>query len=101
MAISTPVLRLSPGDADVIQSKLFLLLQTSQYATALKFIEEMKRSSELQFERAYVLYRLQKEQEATALVGELKGKSENERGLLHLEAQLVRFIALKAERNYA
>jgi signal recognition particle subunit SRP72 len=82
------ILRLVPGDQDTIQTKIFLLLQTNQYGAALKLVEEHKANKELQFENAYTLYRLHKEQEVTDLVREQKGSGQNERGFVHLEAQL-------------
>lgn len=95
------VLRLDPHDRDALQTKLFLLLQTDQYAAALAMTqapvglpsESEDEGSDRAFERAYSLYRLHREVEATAVVDGLKtggGEEESDRGVLHLEAQLVR-----------
>ena len=43
------------------------------------------------FEKAYSLYRLHREEEASTVLGAMKeGEEEVDRGVLHLEAQLVR-----------
>ncbi|QRW25297.1 SRP72 domain protein [Rhizoctonia solani] len=68
-------LRLTPDDADVIQTKLFLLLQTDQYARALEIVETVSGGSDSrQLEKAYLLYRLHKEKEAKAVVDQAKAK---------------------------
>ncbi len=96
-------MRLDPHDGDALQTKLFLLLQTDQYAAALAMTEalagpssdtESDRDGHL-FEKAYSLYRLHREEEATEVLRGVKEKSEAagkevDRGILHLEAQLVR-----------
>ena len=82
------VLRLDPQDADALQTKLFLLLQTEQYNAALTLIDS---NDEYAFERAYSLYRSNQAAEAReALETTKKQKGQDERGALHLEAQLVR-----------
>ncbi|RDX43747.1 hypothetical protein OH76DRAFT_1183055 [Lentinus brumalis] len=95
------ILRLDPHDGDALQTKLFLLLQTDQYAAALAMTEalagpssdtESDRDGHL-FEKAYSLYRLHREEEATEVLRGVKEKSEAagkevDRGILHLEAQL-------------
>ena len=89
------VLRLTPNDADVIQTKLFLLLQTDQYARAFEIVESIssgagpsKSSKEL--EKAYLLYRLHKENEAREIVDQVKEKEGVSNGrCAHLEAQIV------------
>ena len=44
------------------------------------------------FEKAYSLYRTNCESETRATIAELKrSKGEDDRGIMHLEAQLVRF----------
>ncbi|KAF5321017.1 hypothetical protein D9619_002062 [Psilocybe cf. subviscida] len=83
------ILRLEPKDADALQTKLFLLLQTEQYDPALALIESDADPSRLAYERTYSLYRLQKETEAKDLLEDVKkSKGEDDRGILHLEAQL-------------
>ena len=100
------VLRLAPNDPDAVQTKLFLLLQTDQYAAALALTQASQSKPEPDtdtdaeadardraFERAYALYRLHREEEAIGVLKELKGAGsddESERGVMHLEAQLVR-----------
>ncbi|KAI0764298.1 hypothetical protein BD413DRAFT_576739 [Trametes elegans] len=80
------ILRLDPRDADALQTKLFLLLQTDQYAAALAVIDV---GGEHAFEKAYSLYRLHREEEASQVLANLKAQNgEGDRGLLHLEAQL-------------
>jgi signal recognition particle subunit SRP72 len=89
------VLRLTPDDADVLQTKLFLLLQTDQYSRALEIIETMSSSagpskSSTELEKAYILYRLHKEKDAKAIVGSAHGNDGAlKEGFAHLEAQLV------------
>ncbi|KAI0705263.1 hypothetical protein C8T65DRAFT_652783 [Cerioporus squamosus] len=96
------LLRLDPHDGDALQTKLFLLLQTDQYAAALAMTQapaglpssddEEDREEHL-FEKAYSLYRLHREEEATEVLKSVKEMSEEageevDRGVLHLEAQL-------------
>ncbi|ELU41968.1 SRP72 domain-containing protein [Rhizoctonia solani AG-1 IA] len=83
------ILRLTPDDADVIQTKLFLLLQTDQYARALEIVETVSGGSDSrQLEKAYLLYRLHKEKEAKAVVDQAKGKGASDGGFDHLDAQI-------------
>jgi signal recognition particle subunit SRP72 len=87
---SMSVLRLEPNDGDALQTKLFLLLQTEQYNAALSLISARGDPSSYAFEQAYSLYRLQRE-EAADILSTMKQKTGGEeRGVLHLEAQLVR-----------
>ncbi|KAH8088957.1 hypothetical protein BXZ70DRAFT_954983 [Cristinia sonorae] len=80
------ILLLDPADQDALQTKLYLLLQTEQYAAALALIED---NGENNFERMYSLYRLQREEEVESALAELKETSnEIDRGVIHLEAQL-------------
>ncbi|KAJ3554431.1 hypothetical protein NM688_g3108 [Phlebia brevispora] len=80
------ILRVEPNDQDALQTKLFLLLQTEQYATALTLIDQ---GSDYMFEKAYSLYRTNREGEARETLNELKNsKGEDDRGIIHLEAQL-------------
>jgi hypothetical protein len=81
------VLRLVPDDNDAKQTKLFLLLQTERYNDALSLLDEASA-----FERTYSLYRLQQLDEAAQLLGKVKQRHEQNRGALHLEAQLVRVL---------
>jgi len=82
------ILRLDPGDRDALRTKLFLLLQTEQYDTALALIAEI--NEQCLFERAYALYRLQREEDSVQVLKEIKsiGKEAEQRGAMHLEAQL-------------
>jgi hypothetical protein len=85
----TLVLRLQPSDEDALKTKLFLLLQTEQYDAALSLLDENK-SFEHPFERAYSLYRLHREPESKDILQAIKAEGSDDRGPLHLEAQLVR-----------
>lgn len=89
-----PVLRLDPSDRDALRTKLFLLLQTEQYDPALALIAEI--NEQRSFERAYALYRTQREQDAAQVLDEIKnnGKEAEQRGAMHLEAQLVSVLLL-------
>ncbi|EGN91808.1 hypothetical protein SERLA73DRAFT_191980 [Serpula lacrymans var. lacrymans S7.3] len=82
------ILRLEPEDKDASQTKLFLLLQTEQYGTALSLVNTDHSDSKYAFERAYAMYRLQHEPEAASVLDDIKKAKTGERGVLHLEAQL-------------
>ncbi|KAI0319276.1 hypothetical protein OF83DRAFT_1055248 [Amylostereum chailletii] len=81
------IIVLDPQDKDAPQTKLFLLLQTDQYAPALAMVDS-SRGSDGSFERAYSLYRLHREPEAKSVLKNLKTERLEDRGLVHLEAQL-------------
>ena len=80
----TLVLRLDPTDQDARQTKIFLLLQTELYSEALSLISDHDT-----FERAYTLYRLQREDDAREILEEMRENGEDDRRIFHLEAQLV------------
>ncbi|KAG8952443.1 hypothetical protein FRC04_004503 [Tulasnella sp. 424] len=85
------ILRLVPDDKDALDSKLFLLIQTDQYEAALELIKELPGPSDSAhlFEQAYLLYRLQKEDEAAEMVKRAQEAGEYEpRALSNLEAQI-------------
>jgi signal recognition particle subunit SRP72 len=83
---------LKPNDVDARQTKLFLLLQTEQYNEALDLIDSDGDQSQHSYERGYSLYRLQRESDARNLLDTIKQeKGEDDRGVVHLEAQLVSF----------
>lgn len=80
------ILRLEPNDPDALQTKVFLLLQTEQYAAALTLIDGNDKYA---FEKAYSLYRTNQEAEARIALEETKrSKGDDDRGVQHLEAQL-------------
>ncbi|KAI0343443.1 hypothetical protein BDW22DRAFT_1392957 [Trametopsis cervina] len=80
------ILRLEPQDQDALQTKLFLLLQTEQYEAALAILDGDDAHA---FEKAYSLYRTNHEWEAReALETTKRQKGEDDRGVIHLEAQL-------------
>jgi hypothetical protein len=89
-AFFAQVLRLVPDDNDARQTKLFLLLQTERYSDALALLGDSNQSSV--FERAYSSYRLQHLDGAVSLLDGIKQRREQNRGALHLEAQLVSSI---------
>ncbi|KAJ2918323.1 hypothetical protein MD484_g2091, partial [Candolleomyces efflorescens] len=82
------ILRLEPGDEDAMKTKLFLLLQTEQYQAALTLIDTHEEKALLNFERSYSLYRLHREAEARDILADIRAKDNEDRGALHLEAQL-------------
>ncbi|TFK50782.1 hypothetical protein OE88DRAFT_1645077 [Heliocybe sulcata] len=83
------ILKLVPDDTDAIQTKLFLLLQTEKYDAALALIDANNATNDRSFEKAYSLYRLERETEAAELLNGIKSKDDaDQRGALHLEAQL-------------
>ncbi|KAF5372845.1 hypothetical protein D9758_001579 [Tetrapyrgos nigripes] len=82
------ILRLDPNDQDALRTKLFLYLQTEQYLPSLDMIES-ESGDEHAFEKAYAFYRLQQEDEASAVLEDIKKKKGgDDRGVMHLEAQL-------------
>lgn len=81
-------MKIEPEDKDALQTKLFLLLQTEQYGAALSLTDSNETYS---FEKAYSLYRTNQEDDALkSLEVTKKNKGDDDRGVLHLEAQLVR-----------
>ncbi|KAF8589505.1 hypothetical protein K439DRAFT_1383393 [Ramaria rubella] len=87
------ILRLEPNDPDALQGKLALLLHTEQYALALElsetFFQETQMSFSLAFGKAYALYRLNREKDASNVVKEINPQDEHEvRGVKHMEAQI-------------
>lgn len=91
--VTCVVLRIDPKDADALQAKLFLLLQSEQYSTALTLLEGLDSSTPHLYEKAYTLYRLQRESEAGEVLPHLKLEEAvsdvHGRGVAHLEAQIV------------
>ena len=84
---------MAPQDQDALDSKLFLLIQTERYDEALDLIKEMPGTSAEYhaFEKAYLLYRLHKEAEASEVIESARQSGNvDERALTHLEAQIVR-----------
>ena len=86
------VLRLEPADNDALQTKLFLLLQTEQYSAALALADSAGHA--FKFGRAYSLYRLHREHEAAVVLDGIKSTAGSNRGVNHLEAQLVCTVAV-------
>jgi signal recognition particle subunit SRP72 len=83
------VLVLDPEDADALQTHLFLLLKTSKYQEALKITD--RKPEMFRFERAYALYRMQREKDAEEL---LKDAKDEDRAAVFLRAQIVRLMHL-------
>lgn len=79
------VLALDPSDEDTLKARLWLLFKTSKYQDALELTENNAVSS-FNFERAYALYRLQREDDAASL---LANADESDRAVLFLKAQIV------------
>jgi signal recognition particle subunit SRP72 len=65
------------------------LLQTDQYDLALSLINVGEHAPRYAFEKAYSLYRLQRETEAEDVLASIPSQGNEGRGVLHLEAQLV------------
>ncbi|VDC05675.1 unnamed protein product [Peniophora sp. CBMAI 1063] len=82
------LLALDPNDADARQTQLFLLLQTDKYAQALDLLDHAPEGQDVAYERAYCLYRLQREEDADTALDELMAAKPDDRGVQHLEAQL-------------
>ncbi len=86
------VLKIEPKDQDATQAKLFLLLQTDQYSAALDLIGDQEDQV---FEKVYSLYRVHREEEVADVLKVIKQeKGEDDRGVTHLEAQLVSPLSL-------
>ncbi|KAF9517637.1 hypothetical protein BS47DRAFT_1290620 [Hydnum rufescens UP504] len=88
------ILRILPNDPDTVRTKLFLLLQTDQYNPALDLLETSNKAIEAsgnspgyQFDKAYVLYRLHREDEAREILLAM-GDDPLNRGVQHLDAQV-------------
>lgn len=93
---------------NALQTLLFLLLQTDQYALALDTIESASQNDKLEFEKAYCLYRLHEEEKAKQLVESLRQteggavglEHESARRLAHLEAQIVGDLSLSRSSGF-
>lgn len=82
------VLALDPDDQDALQTKVWLLFKTNAYTQALDVTQS--RPNEFHFERAYALYRLQRETEAAEVLTRLgDGLGESHRAAALLQAQIV------------
>ena len=90
MSYFDAVLAINPSDTDARQTKLFLLLQTDKYAQALDLLDHAPDGQDVAYERAYCLYRLQHEEDADTALDQLMEAKPDDRGVQHLEAQLVR-----------
>ena len=86
-------MRIKPDDEDAKQARLFLLLQSEDYDGALSHLTSTSSQDAPSFEKAYALYRQHKEAEASTVITSLKEQyarsGEDNRGILHLEAQMV------------
>jgi len=97
----TIVLRLNTNDEDAFETKLALLLQTDQYGAALElsetlFADKQRVTFPNLFGKAYALYRLNREPEAADIVQSIAPEGiHEERGVLHMEAQIVSCNALQ------
>ena len=88
--------RLVPNDANALQTKLVILLQTDQYASASEMPVMSPGGNSLsssqqpssRFERVYMLYLLHREQEAQDHLTHMSGSASG-LGAQHLDAQLV------------
>jgi signal recognition particle subunit SRP72 len=87
--LNETVLALDPEDADALQAQLFLLLKTSKYQEALKITDG--KPEMFRFERAYALYRMQRERDAEEL---LKDADDEDRAVIFLKAQIVSFLEI-------
>ncbi|KZT41894.1 hypothetical protein SISSUDRAFT_1016755 [Sistotremastrum suecicum HHB10207 ss-3] len=102
------ILRISPGDVDALEAKIYLLLQSEEYEAALELIstpanapakaggkeKEKGKEGEYEYEKAYSLYRLHREDSALSILSSLKSESKSsdanevDRGVMHLDAQV-------------
>lgn len=94
---------MAPDDADALKAKIYLYLQTDQYTAALSLIEATSASNaddvNQQFEKAYALYRMQNlasAREVLQTIKETNAGGEEEKGVLHLEAQIVSLLPFNA-----
>lgn len=95
LLIVIAVLSLDPKSDAAFKTLLFLLLETDAYAPALELVESTiaaQSRGNLEFEKAYCLYRLHKEEESLKIVESVKGTArsgEDKAKWEHLEAQIV------------
>ncbi|CDZ96458.1 Signal recognition particle, subunit Srp72 [Phaffia rhodozyma] len=86
------ILALSPGSSLALLTKLSLLLHIDQYTSALTLLDSIAKDGTVApstgFERAYCLYRLGREKEASEVLGSLEGDQFEGDGKEFLEAQL-------------
>lgn len=85
---------LDPKSDAAFKTLLFLLLETDAYAAALEIVESTIASQSrgnLEFEKAYCLYRLHKEEDSLKIVESAKGSASGDDKVKweHLEAQIV------------
>ncbi|BEJ16066.1 hypothetical protein CspHIS471_0506710 [Cutaneotrichosporon sp. HIS471] len=79
------ILALDAASTSAFQTLLFLHLHTDNYAAALDLVENPPSPAQLQFERAYCLYRLHRERDALQQIQEMKARGRREE---HLKAQV-------------
>jgi len=80
------ILKASPGDEDALKCKAVAYIQESEYEEALKFLSNRKLEGQMQFERAYCMYRCEKFEQALKALAEVP--PEQQEAALQLQAQL-------------
>ncbi|KAI5886486.1 uncharacterized protein SCHCODRAFT_02641877 [Schizophyllum commune H4-8] len=75
------ILKLDPNDADALQAKIYAMMEADQHAGALDIL-----GSQHQYERAYSLYKLQREAEAREILDTIT--PQDDRSVLVLRAQI-------------
>ncbi|KAL1747156.1 hypothetical protein HDZ31DRAFT_9994, partial [Schizophyllum fasciatum] len=82
------VLALDPADADALQAKIYAMMEADQHAPALAVLGggDAPESTPHAYERAYCLYKLQREADATRVLDALR--DQDDRAVLVLRAQI-------------
>ncbi|KAL1759015.1 hypothetical protein FB107DRAFT_258043, partial [Schizophyllum commune] len=75
------ILKLDPNDADALQAKIYAMMEADQHAGALDIL-----GPQHQYERAYSLYKLQREGEARKILDTIT--PQDDRSVLVLRAQI-------------
>ncbi|TRM57407.1 hypothetical protein BD626DRAFT_412163 [Schizophyllum amplum] len=75
------ILKLDPSDADALQAKIYAMMEADQHAVALNVL-----GPQHQYERAYSLYKLQREAEARDILDTITPA--DERSVIVLRAQI-------------
>ncbi|KAI4519300.1 hypothetical protein K525DRAFT_241411 [Schizophyllum commune Loenen D] len=75
------ILKLDPNDADALQAKIYAMMEADQHAGALDIL-----GPQHQYERAYSLYKLQREAEARDILDTIT--PQDDRSVLVLRAQI-------------
>jgi signal recognition particle subunit SRP72 len=91
------VLKITPKDEKILYCKVIALIKNENYTGAIEFIEKEKMQK-LVFEKAYCLYRLEKLDESTIVLENIKNEDLNPK-VFHLKSQIVNILLKKSFTN--